>query len=589
MPLANDSKHAGSRAETRFAGFLYIAAIALYALAISWGEPLARAPGHDMPWGSDELGPLGAIGELHRLLIAPDPDSTNPQYPLVAQVLQAVPVAAYLGWLRLTGGFASASAEYPYGLVDPVEALATMTLLARIPSLLLGAGVVVLALLTAGELWGARAGRFVGVATLLFYPLGYYARTSNVDAPALFLTAGGIYVFVRCLARGIDSRRLLAFGAWAALGTATKDASVAAFVACGAALAGLEFQARRRENGALLATVKLFLPALVAAVAIYVVASGLVFSVERFRAHIDWVSGSTAALVYPQTLAGQSSFLAEIVMHVLDSLGTPLLVLSVVGLTVSSRSHPRALLLLLPALATIALTILPVHFVNIRYVLLPCYLLLLFSGAAVSALSSKRSAFAATAANVLLAGVLGWSLVRAVDLTRQMRDDSRRSLAAWLTENARDGDLVAYWAAPQKLPRVARALCFVEADLRCAEAAWRGADAPAFALMIPQQHFEGAHEWTLSEEKFAAFRDGRLGYELVYRDDGVGWFARRPIPFVNPPLLVFARSRRAAALSPRIEEPRRRPLAIAEEWIGLTPGAPSGLVPNPARPVPCAS
>jgi 4-amino-4-deoxy-L-arabinose transferase-like glycosyltransferase len=508
---------------------------------------------------------------------------------MFGQLLQAAPVGTYLGWLHLTGRFDSPRSQYPYGLANPVEALATMTLLARLPSLLLGAGVAVLALLTAGELWGARAGRFVGAAALFLYPLGYYARTSNVDAPALFLTAAGIYVFARGLSRGIDRRRLLAFAVCAALAIATKDASFATFAACGVALAGSELWRRREERGALLSVVTLFAPASAVAALLYAVASGLVFSLDRFVAHVHWVTASTAAQVYPSTLSGTLDFLREISIHVLDSLGVPILLLSLVGLAIASRTRPRNLLLTLPMLATIVLTILPVHFVNIRYVLVPCYVLLLFSGATASALFSVKSPILRAASSCILALALAWSFLRAGDLTRQMREDTRNSLAVWMSLYARDGDLVAYWGAAQKLPRVPLDLRFVEADRECDAAFWEGAEAPAFALLIPQQHFEMRHEWSLADERFEALSDGRLGYELVYRDDGVGWFARRPIPFVNPPVRVFARRLRVNEISDRVDKQPRRVLATAEEWIGLTPGAPAGLVPNPERPVPCAS
>jgi len=587
MSRADRATHDG--ADRRFGFLLYFAALALYAVAFSWGTPLARGPGHDMPWGSDELGPVGALGELHRLFLEENSEFTNSQYPIFGQVIQATPIAIYLGWLRASGQLGAASSEYPFGLADPVASLATMTLLARLPSLLLGAGVAVFALLTARELWGSRAGRFAGVATLLLYTLGYYARTSNVDAPALFLTAAGIYAFARCLTRGIDQRTLLAFGGTAALASATKDASYAVFAACGLVLAGDALWARRHERGALGATVVQFLPSFAVAVAVYAIASGLVFSVERFESHVAWVMNSTAARLYPPTLLGMWNFLCEISVHVLDTLGAPLLVCSVAGIALAARSQPRHLLLIFPAVAFAALTILPVRFVNIRYVLVPCYLLVLFSGYTASALSSSRSTGRQRAAQVALALVLLWSLVRAVDLANQMRKDGRTDLARWLLENTADGDRVAYFGAFQKMPRVSRDLHFVNADALCAEADWRGESSPAFALVIPQQHFEVEHEAGMADEVFSSLRDGRLGYELVYQNDGPGWFARRPIPFVNPPLRVFARSDRVQGLSARVEAPARRPLARLEEWIGLTPGIPHGLMKNPDLPLPCES
>ncbi len=112
---------------------LFFIAVVLYSLGILWGLPFATAPDRIHPWGNDELAPLGSLAELYNVFVNPKP-GFNPQYPLLQYILQAVVVGPYALWLWVTGGLPGPSAEYPFGLTDPVGSLAVMTVLARLVS-----------------------------------------------------------------------------------------------------------------------------------------------------------------------------------------------------------------------------------------------------------------------------------------------------------------------------------------------------------------------------------------------------------------------------------------------------------------------
>ena len=111
---------------------LFVLAVILYLPGMWWGLPHATAPDRIYAWGSDEIAPLGPIAELYSVFVAPNP-SFNPQYPLFHYIMQALLVGPYVLWLLVTGDLAHPSVKYPYGLSDPVSALAMMTLLARRP------------------------------------------------------------------------------------------------------------------------------------------------------------------------------------------------------------------------------------------------------------------------------------------------------------------------------------------------------------------------------------------------------------------------------------------------------------------------
>ena len=126
--------------ERRTLLLLISVALVAYAVGIGSGLPHASTTDRIRPWNPDELAPLGPVAELYS--VVRHSPKFNPQYPLLHYLTQALLVGPYVIGLWLTGRLDEPSIEYPYGLTDPVSALATMTLLARFVSLLMAAGVV---------------------------------------------------------------------------------------------------------------------------------------------------------------------------------------------------------------------------------------------------------------------------------------------------------------------------------------------------------------------------------------------------------------------------------------------------------------
>lgn len=527
---------------------LAASAVVLYVIGLGWGLPLAVTPDRVQAWGSDELAPLGPVAELYSVFLAPAPHTFNPQYPLFHYLVQAVFVAPYAAWLLLTGGLSTPSTTFPFGLADPGTSLALFTVLARVPSVIAGAATVVLAGLTARELTDARHGPLVaGLAVLLLYPMVYYARTSNVDMGALCWTALAIWTTARIVRRGWTPGRAIVLGVAAALATATKDPSYAACLPLGLLLVGRQLSPRREAGGW-----RLLALALAASVVTYAVASGLVFSPERFRQHVVFVLHGSQPVGLdgqpiespfyhsnPATLAGYLAVLGQVLTAMRDSIGTPLLLLAAAGM-VRART---GWWLLLPAVGVLLGVILPVRFVQLRFVLIIAYVVTLAGAVGIAGFLevSGRTGRVGVAALVVLA--LSWNAVRAGDLTVQMLGDARYALADWLEANAAPGDQVGYYGAPRKLPRLGPELATVPMPGQPGYGRFRptGVDRPAFIVVIPQQSFEGAHEWQLDDATFAALLDGKAGYLPVFAAHGPTIFPHRPITFVNPPVLAFAR------------------------------------------------
>lgn len=275
---------------------------------------------------------------------------------------------------------------YPFGFADVESSLAVMTVIARLPSLLAGAGTVVTAAWTAARLWGQRAGWMAGVATLGMYPLVYYSRTGNVDMLALFFIALAMAVAAVSLREGLTPRRACWFGIWAALATATKDASYAALIAPGIYLAARHLYGFGRRGWREVTVI------LGWGAGVYSLASGLAFHWGRYVDHLWFITHGPAFGSYfknPATLQGYANVLGETGVAIAVSLGPPLAVLALVGVVELWRDDRRVLALAAAAPAIIVLIVLPARFVLLRFAMPMTYPLALCGAYALARLAQK--------------------------------------------------------------------------------------------------------------------------------------------------------------------------------------------------------
>jgi 4-amino-4-deoxy-L-arabinose transferase-like glycosyltransferase len=431
----------------------------------------------------------------------------------------------------------------------------------------MGAGVVVVAYRTAKIWWDERSARFAAISAMLAYPMFYFARTSNVDMGALLWTALGLAVFSSALRYGLTDRRALWLGVLAGLATATKDASYAPFAAMGAVLVVRHWPGRPGLSGHRSKWLQAPSIAIVAGGLTYAVASGLLFSLQRWLNHVEFVlhgSGVEGSYYFstPPTVVGYLAVLADTARYVVQSLGWPVAIAAVIGVVLAARRERAALLLLLPILGIFLGVVAPVRFVLFRFVMFMAYTLTLFAGLCLGILWQRSRRWSPPLGRAMavaaVVACLGWAAARGVDLTVQMARDSRYAVAEWLKRNAESGDVIGFYGAARKLPAIQGG---VETVQLTSQPELPGTDIatiepPDFVLVIPQQEKEPVHEGALSAADFQAFMDGSWGYELVLAVRGPTFTGERTVSFVNPPARVFARRdilSRLADQSPRIE------------------------------------
>ncbi len=553
----------------REAGLLFVVATMWFLPGITWGLPENSALFTRSIWGTDELGPTGAI-DVVRAIFGGDATIT-PQYPLGHYFVQAIFVWPYYLAVQLADRFG-----FPAQTPSP----SILTLLHRLPSVLMAAGTVVASAMVVQRVTRrVGASRFTAIAAATIGPLMYYGRTSNVDAAALFWSTLALLPAVDALRLGLTDRRAVQLGLCAALGMATKDQQYAYFLMLGAVLFVQHVRAGTRPAAAP-GGWRPVVVALTVFASAYVACSGALLLPEWYAQHLAFIrhgssSGVPAELrarigfyySNPGTLAGYTRLGLDGIALVLAAVGALMCALALLGASRLWRVDRWLLaLLVMPLVGLIGGVFVPVRFVLPRFLLpidLVCCLLAGIGVAQLLASARWRSAGQLTAI-----GALAWSVVRAGDTTWQMLRDARYETELWLARNLRPGDTLAYYGGRRKLPRVRRDVLVTKAPdqylpLRVYGSAGPITHTPPFIIVIPQQVAEVQHEWNVPDTIFTALLDGTRGYRQVLAIQSPALFPRPryTVPFVNAPVRVFARNDMADRLTGvrRIDLPPRVP------------------------------
>ena len=533
-----------------------------------WGLPIYNATERMSAWGTDELGPWGAVDMILAVLRHPR-NNITPQYPLAHFFVQAIFVWPYYLPYYFDAMFPSVADKL--GIAHGQPSQAVLMLLHRVPSWLMAAGTVVVAHSAGRRMAGPAAGWMAAAAVATIGPLLYYARTSNVDVGAVFWTALAIAIALRALREGLTPPNATAIGVCAGIAIATKDQQFAFFLGIGLVLLTTHVLDRRRSGdwggwwrGPTLA--------LGVAAALYLALSGIVLLPEWFGRHVRFlmrvpepgIPQEILALAdayhsHPATLAGYIALALKAGSQVLAAVGLPIVILALIGFGYAARNDRRLLALLtVPPLFLVLLVIAPVRLVLPRY-LLPVDLIVCLFAALAVAIAARMPRAPRTALYAVAAVGILWAGLHGVNITSQMLRDSRLEAGAWLERNLRPGDTVAYFSAPLKLPRLPANVAITMATGQLSYAYKNRKPTietpPTFIISIPQHATERVHEWTVSDATFDQLLDGSSGYQQVFAYQSPAWWPRplRTVPWINPPVRIFART----DIVPRLAGPVR--------------------------------
>lgn len=539
---------------------LFVLCVALHLPFVTWGEPAGTTAERTYPLAADDLGPLGALAEMHNTFFGSKPDR-NYAYPWFHYALTAGAQAPYLVWAKFDGSWSRPEAAYPFGFTHPERALRALSIAARLLNVVLAALTVLCAYGFAATLFGPRAGLPTALLVLANDAFQYYGRTGNLDGPMTFWCALGLFIAARVLRHGVTRRRMIVLGCTAALAMATKDQAVVQFLPI--ALALLFARIAPLDDREARSRTQVILFGLATSIVLYLAATGMFVDPARHVEHVRKTLFEPHSLsvmhFYYQPLTSWSDLLANFV-HALARVTTwPVLAMACLGLALLAKSSPRHLVLWLPVPATFVLLSVPTGLTPYRY-LLP--LLVLVDALAVYALVRGTRGRPRSATFLLVLLLLPRVLFTA-DLDYAQWTETRERAAAWLVTHARTGDRVEFFGAPEKLPPLPAAIATERIAGRAT--GWQGEfdieekvhrhllseRAPAFVILIPdwtsRPGMRRSQDCPAAIER--ALEECSLPYEQVARFEACTllprWFARPRLdnPSVSPPVRIFARIR----------------------------------------------
>jgi 4-amino-4-deoxy-L-arabinose transferase-like glycosyltransferase len=546
---------------------LWLAAVLLYAPLVLWGLPNATGPDRIKTWATDEILPLEGLAEMRSTFVGAAQDR-NVNYPWWHYAVVSAAQAPYLAGLYATGGMTAPTADYPYGLSDPVRALRTLTVVGRLVTVVMAAGIVVASFLFTSTFWGRPAGALAAVLTLLCFPLTYYGRTGNLDAPAFFWTALAVVTLARMLKHGVSPRRALWLGVWSALAVATKDQAVVVLMPI--CLVPFLPQVANTPRHSI-PWKALFLMAFAGLVG-YAAATGMLVDPGRHIAHVD------ALLFHPERVANASYFQPaprnwqgtwELLSGTVSGIGAwwswPAVIAAAAGAWLAIRNWRWHVLWLVPVVTSfVALVWLPGHVV-LRYFLPITLFIDAFAALALLRLRAASRPLFAIALTVLLLG----RLLPAADLAYAEWRDTRYDAGVWLQAAYQPGDRIEYFGVSDKMPPlgagiVARRIMGRERwtgqfDHGPAVLQYLRTGGPRFVVVIPDWTSPAGLERSSDcpPEVLEALMNGQAGYDLAaeFRPPVLvpAPFGRPRLdnPSVAPPVRIFRR--RQAADAPRLE------------------------------------
>ncbi len=561
---------------------LFFAAFLLYAPGFWWGAPVASAADRTDAWGVDDEPPLGPLAQADDIVHPKAEMNPNLGYPMLHPFMVLTAFTPYIGYLFATGGLHHPTVAYPHGFTDPVTALRVLSWIAHLLSVLLAAGIVVCAWETGRVLWDERSGYAAAAGALLFYPMFYYARVSNVDVPVLFFIAAALAAFAHILARGLTFRRAVTFGTLAGLAVATKEPAFASLVFAPLVLLVLPDPG---QAGAPWRRGSFWLMALTisgCALGAYALGSGMLVDPDRWVAHMRFASGRIQAdqtggvpwlRNYPSTLDGNLAYAWALLGICARAITWPGLLLGMAGVVVAARRAPRTALLALSAAGYLVILFLSARVVQLRYVMPAAFVLAIFAGHA-AAVAWFSGRIAARVTGLILAAAAGLTLAAwNADLTWAMLHDSRYAAGAWVARTARPGDALEYFGSPYKHPPMPASLSsrwaipyrgsMFRADtsdvaVGAIVEGW-ASRRPRFIELVPDYTSSPGAPYASScpPAIYRGLEDGSLGYRLVaqfHHPALLPWADRPPIdyPVVNPPIRFYERS-------PLLTAPARAP------------------------------
>ncbi len=472
----------------------------LNSIGLWWGLPQQPEA-----WAPDELSP-GDVFESAQQRFSGGWQRWYPPMHYYVLTLAQLPlfIAIGAGWTTLT---------------DPTT-YTGLYVIVRLVSVAMATATVWLLYLCARELDDERTALFAALMTALVLPLVYYAKVANVDGPAVFWYALGLWCYLRALSHH-RLRHYLGLALAASAAVATKDQMFGLFAGMPVALAMAQDHARRAQGGAATWWSAVFdrrmLLAGTAALVSLAVLENVLFNWSGLAARWRWLPDLPKGWeLVPNTPAGHLRLLRMGADHVRFSLGWPFFAAVVAGALGSlrhGRREPRRLALLVPLVFYWVLLIMPIRQVTDRYLLPVTVTSTLFGAPVLSGLWTSRRLRPAGAALVSASVLYSFAYASSIDWL--MLSDSRYAAERWLAAHVPQGTRIAAIGHRTYHPRLSGYDAhYVPLPEPGAVAGLRA----EYVIVTGAYREDRFPNRPLVREFFSRLEDGSLGYVPVWRD-----------------------------------------------------------------------
>ncbi len=426
---------------------------ALFGLQMSWG-----LPNGDDSWAADAMGPVTTLGIVYRSFSEWNSGWYYFKYPLGYPFLLFLSSIPYLGWLRLTGSWASPSPVYPYGFEDAEQAIFVMAMIGRLLNVVFGLGVVAVTYGIARRLLGLWTARLAAVFVATAYPIIYYTHARNLDISYLFWLLLALYSAI--LASTSKRARVWGvLGLAAAMAVSSKEQGFAfllplPFMAL--------FTAVRRDGWAALYG-KCALAMAAGAIGTAILANNAIFNPLGVVSRVAFLLGRPLQPVTVRLApvefalwkgAKEWIYVEQTWDGVQSTLGTPLVLLALVGMIVLATRRRALLWLTVPALSHYYLSLRGLDLITLRYLLPVSIIAAILAAFALQWVHHRTVGICAGRPAALVAVLVCLlSLARGIETHWLFATDSRYRAESWIRDNLPPGASVEYYQKPTYLPR----------------------------------------------------------------------------------------------------------------------------------------
>lgn len=424
----------------------------LHVVGIGWGLPASDG------WDVDGVSPRDFLAGIMKTATPGDYFTYPPLHLLLLTVL-TLPVTLV--------ALARAPSLAPHDVIHAfvqVPIMSTFALVARVVSLVMSLGVVLVMGKLARTIAGPRARPWAMAIAGVEVAGTYYAHTSNLDIPALFWASCALLTLVEAV-KADEPRRLRRVAVLVACAIATKDQAYAVFLFSMPCVLLLWARARQRQgSGSFAQLLRETLWLIGLGVALVLALDGALLNPSGFAARVRFLTGPASQdfAQYSKDWPGRLAAFRDAVMflpkHYPPALG-PVFGLGVALATLRTRGRDRVAALV-PLFAIVSFTLAfncVARRVEERFMLPQMQLLAVYGGCAIGALLE----FAPVARSRVLtwmvrvaaaAGVLSGLRLSAIVIATMM-GDARYDAEAFMRENVRDGDVIEVYGNNVYLPR----------------------------------------------------------------------------------------------------------------------------------------